>query len=200
MSLKTFGAEVLADFQTTAAIAPSSRYLIRAMLEPLPLDQASIVVEFGAGTGVMTQALLDRLPQHATLLAFEINPRLFRYLKGNLPDPRLLLFNASAETLGQELRRRGCQRVDAAVSSLGLTLMSEQQRRDVLCELVPFLDQKSVFTQFQYIHGQLVYFRFKDGRAVRFSSGRLLRQYFASVQRKIIWRNLPPAFVFTCYR
>src|SRR5713226_5458183 len=80
MSLKTFAAEALADFPTIAAVAPSSSHLARAMLEPLPLGKASTVVELGAGTGVITGALLDVLPGPATLLAFEINRRFFSYL------------------------------------------------------------------------------------------------------------------------
>ena len=139
MSLRTFAGEVLADFQTTAAIAPSSNSLVQAMLEPLPLRTAKVVVELGPGTGVMTRALLDRMPQNAVLFAFEINPRFFRYLSGTSSDPRLHLINASAETLEEEFRRRGTKRVDAVVSSLGLSLMPDQQRHAILGGLLPFM-------------------------------------------------------------
>src|SRR4030095_6761995 len=61
--------------QATRQFVPSSLYLTKAMIEPLPLAQAKLVVEFGPGTGVMTRALLKRIPTDATLLAFEINPR-----------------------------------------------------------------------------------------------------------------------------
>ena len=57
-----FMAEALADFNTIGAIAPSSRYLTRAMLEPLSLETAKVAVELGPGTGVMTRALLQALP------------------------------------------------------------------------------------------------------------------------------------------
>src|SRR3972149_1232869 len=73
--MKTFSAEALANFQTTSAVAPSSRYLIRAMLAPLPLARARAVVEFGLGTGAITRALLDSLPRPATLSSFAISPR-----------------------------------------------------------------------------------------------------------------------------
>jgi len=37
MSFKTFAVEALANYKTTGAVAPSSRYLARAMLSPLTL-------------------------------------------------------------------------------------------------------------------------------------------------------------------
>lgn len=194
MSLKTFAAEVLTDFPTVAAIAPSSSHLAGAMLEPLPLARARTVLELGAGTGVITRALLDALPRHAMLFAFEINHRFFVHLKKSIADPRLVLFNSSAENLGQALRRRGIKRVDAVVSSLGLGFMDDLERHRLLGALVPFLDARSVLTQFQYIHG----LQLKNGRLRRLSLRPLLSKYFQSVQSKTIWRNLPPAFVFTC--
>jgi len=193
-SFRTFAAEALTDYKTTAAVAPSSRYLAHAMLEPINLSEASTVVELGPGTGVMTRALLDVLPKNATLLAFEINGRFYRYLKKNIPDKRLVLLRTSAEHVGRELRRRGRTRGDGVVSSLGLGLMSDRERRALIGALLPFMDDDSVFTQYQYIHGLEV----KDGRLRRFSVGSLLQQYFASVERKMVWRNIPPAFVFAC--
>jgi phospholipid N-methyltransferase len=85
--------------------------------------------------------------------------------------------------------------VDVAVSSLGLAFMPDRQRQALFERLVPFLHSRSVFTQYQYIHG----LQFREGRLSRLNLRPLLRQYFVSVQSKIEWRNLPPAFVFTCH-
>jgi phospholipid N-methyltransferase len=184
----------MTDFLTVGAIAPSSRFLADAMVEPLPLAKARVVVEVGAGTGVMTQALLGLLPSDATLLAFEINDRFSRYLRANIPDPRLHVINASAETLQQEVRHRGFDHVDAVVSSLALGFMPESQRRAFLGELGTLLGETGVFTQYQYLHR----LQLKNGHVKKFHLVHLLRRYFRSVQQKMIWRNLPPAFVFAC--
>jgi phospholipid N-methyltransferase len=195
MSLKMFVDEALANFPTVAAISPSSKYLATAMLEPLPLARTRIALELGAGTGAITHALLDRLPPRATLLVFEINRRFFDCLRRNISDPRVILINSSVENLDSELQRRGIQQVDAVVSSLGLGFMPGRQRHALFQRLSPFLHQRSVFTQYQYIHG----LQFVDGRLCRFDLKPLLNRYFASVQSRIEWRNLPPAFVFTCH-
>jgi phospholipid N-methyltransferase len=195
MSLRTFVVEALADFPMVAAISPSSRYLATAMLEPLPLARTRIALELGAGTGAITHVLLDQLPSNATLLVFEINRRFFDCLQRSISDPRVILINSSVENLDSELRRRGIQSVDAVVSSLGLAFMPDHQRRALFQRLSPFLHRRSVFTQYQYIHGM----QFVEGRLCRFNLRPLLRRYFSSVQSRIVWRNLPPAFVFTCH-
>src|SRR4029077_1616050 len=135
MNAAAFVAEALSDFGTVSAIAPSSRYLTQAMLRPLPLENARVVVELGPGTGVMTQSLLKQLPRDATLLAFEINHRFARYLKSTITDPRLVLIHARAEALQEELSRHGYRHVDAIVSSLAMGLMSYRERHALLGEI-----------------------------------------------------------------
>jgi len=195
MSLRTFIIEAITNFPTVAAISPSSSYLASAMLAPLTLANARVAIELGAGTGAITHMLLDQLPPDATLLVFEINPRFFDVLQRSISDPRVILINSSAENLDFELRRRGITRVDAVTSSLGLAFIPEVERQALFQRLSPFLHEKSVLTQYQYIHG----LQFVGGRLCRLNLRPLLSRYFGSVQSRIVWRNLPPAFVFTCH-
>jgi len=189
-----FMAEALADFGKIGAIAPSSRFLTRAMLQPLSLETAKVAVELGPGTGVMTRALLRALPRDATLLTFEINERFTRHLIATVDDPRLIVINAPAEALGKELKRRGYSRVDAILSSLAMAFMSTQQRQRILGEASAALSNAGIFTQYQYLHC----LQFSDWQLSKFDLEKLLAQYFRSVEKKIIWPNLPPAFVFAC--
>ena len=193
-NFKTFVGEALADFSVTASISPSSKYLASAMLDPLPLSRVRVAVELGAGTGAITHSLLRRLPPSAKLLVFEINPRFYECLQRTISDPRAILIHASVEDLAIELQRRGIEQVDAVVSSLGLAFMPEPTRQRLFEHLKTLIHPRSVFTQYQYIHGM----QFVDGRLRRFDLRSLLHRYFSSVQMTIEWRNLPPAFVFAC--
>jgi phosphatidylethanolamine/phosphatidyl-N-methylethanolamine N-methyltransferase len=190
----TFAMQALADFRTVGAVAPSSRHLTRAMVAPLPLRRAKVVVELGCGTGVVTRALLNEMPRRSTLLAFEINSRFARCLQETISDPRLVVINASAENVRQEVHSRGFKHVDAVASSLALTLMPEQLKRDILNESGGVLRPGGVFTQYLYLHG----IQWQGGKPSFFAGGRMLRRYFRDVAHTIVWPNLPPAFVYAC--
>lgn len=194
MSLATFASQALTDFQGTAAVAPSSRFLAQAMVEPLPMAEARLIVEFGPGTGVMTRRLLAAARSDAKLLAFEINPRFVDYLREEITDPRLEIIAAGAESAGAELRRRGCEQVDAVLSSLGFGLLPEAVGHDILQGLAPLLHSGSGFTQFQYLQRM----RWRRGKMEFFDVGGLLSQYFGTVQQSRVWRNFPPACVYHC--
>jgi phospholipid N-methyltransferase len=194
MSLKTFVEEAINDFATVASVSPSSKFLAEAMSEPLPLRQARVAVEFGAGTGVITVAMLERLPLDAKLFVFEINKRFLECLRSNITDPRMVLIDSSVENLDTELHKYGIQQVDAVASSLGLAFLGDVHRQELFQRLAPFLHRGSVLTQYQYVHG----LQFDGTRLSRLDLMPLFRQYFSSVECKIEWRNLPPAFVFTC--
>jgi phospholipid N-methyltransferase len=194
VDLATFAVEALADIRTVGAVAPSSRYLTRAMVDPLHLRNAQVVVEMGCGTGALTQLMLSQMPSKSVLLAFEINARFSCYLRKRIRDPRLVVINASAETMKDEVVRRGFERVDAVASSLALTLMSDQLRNAILSESAALLHPSGVFTQYHYLHGM----QWQEGRLGRFPGAKLLLQHFRSVERTIVWRNLPPAYVFVC--
>jgi phospholipid N-methyltransferase len=188
--------EALADFRTVGAVAPSSRFLTRAMVDPLPLRRAKVVVELGCGTGTVTRALLEQMPRESTLLAFEINPRFSQYLQENISDPRLQVLTTSAENIREEVRRRGFKQVDAVASSLALTLMSDQLKHDILSESGGVLRPGGVFTQYLYLHG----IQWQGGKPGLFAGAQVLRRYFREVQQTIVWPNLPPAFVYACRR
>jgi phosphatidylethanolamine/phosphatidyl-N-methylethanolamine N-methyltransferase len=200
--LALFLEEALANYPSVASVAPSSRHLARAMAEPLRHMKAGVVVELGAGTGVITRALLDLLPADATLIAFEINKKFYRYLRRNFHDPRLLLINDCAETLGRHLAQLGLKRVDAMVSSLSFSLMTARQRHAILKGLFACLDAKSVFLQYHYLPARIVNAfpqRRRDGNRP-LNVPRMLHQHFGSVESHIVWRNLPPALVYACER
>jgi phospholipid N-methyltransferase len=76
-----------------------------------------------------------------------------------------------------------------------LGFMSESQRRSIFEGLMPFMRPHTVLTQYQYIHS----LQFANGRLRRLSLRPLLNRYFSSVESKIVWRNMPPAYVYTCH-
>ena len=123
MSVVTFLRNAIADYKNTASLVPSSRHLAQVMVRPLCGKAPRVVVEFGPGTGVITRELLRLMPDDGTLFAFEISPRFVTYLRETIPDLRLQVVQAGAETAAAELSYRGIEQVDGVVSSLGISFM-----------------------------------------------------------------------------
>lgn len=194
MKLAPFTTQAIVEFSSTAAIAPSSRYLAQAMAAPLGLERCSTVIEFGPGTGAMTRELLRRMRPDARLYAFEINPSFCRHLSELFDDPRLEIIPSGAQRAPEELARRGLARVDAALSSLGLSLMDDALQHEIIASAAGLLSPRGRFTQFQYV----VRTRMQGLIPRHFSIQPLLESYFRDVSRRVIYRNFPPSFVYSC--
>src|ERR1700732_4701115 len=66
------------------SIVPSSRFLIRQLLEPVDWAQARVIVEYGPGVGVITFEVLRRMRPDAMLIAIETNPAFVSYLRESI--------------------------------------------------------------------------------------------------------------------
>src|SRR5437763_277580 len=67
------------------AILPSSKQLAVAMARWLPPDHHSYALELGPGTGVVTQALLERGLRQDRLIAIEQSPKMADLLRTRFP-------------------------------------------------------------------------------------------------------------------
>lgn len=135
---------------STAAVAPSSRYLARRMVAALPPGTRR-VIELGAGTGTFTGALLDHGIAAADLLAVEFNPALHDYLRDRFPG--LGVVHADARALGQSaaiaaFAARGP--VQAVISGLGLLAMPASVQRAILHGAFALMPRDGRFVQFTY--------------------------------------------------
>lgn len=82
--------EMVSSPRQVGAIAPSSRKLAAVMAESLPRDYQEYVLELGPGSGVVTQALLDRGLPPNRLIAIEKSPRLAEHLRHKFPSAHIL--------------------------------------------------------------------------------------------------------------
>src|SRR3984885_1986989 len=65
------------------SIVPSSRFLIKQLLEPIDWTQARVIVEYGPGVGSITAEILRRQRPDASLIAIEINPEFVGFLRAS---------------------------------------------------------------------------------------------------------------------
>jgi phospholipid N-methyltransferase len=114
-----FFREFLRKPKEVGSLIPSSRFLVRRVLRLGEVDRAGVVVELGAGTGVITRQILARIPLESKLVAIEINRDFARVLGQTYArDSRFHLFNGSAEDLDRALARIGKSEADLVVSGI----------------------------------------------------------------------------------
>jgi phospholipid N-methyltransferase len=140
----------LRDPRSIAAIAPSGRELARRIARAVGRDAKS-VVEIGAGTGAVTQALLDGGVPAGGLLVVERNPELAALLSRRFPEVEVIrgdAFDLEGVVSGADSVRPG--RVDAVVSGLGLVTVDRERQRRLLGQVFRVLRPAGRFVQFTY--------------------------------------------------
>ncbi len=173
---------------TVGAFWPSSEELSRAVVDSCVFPPWGIVVELGPGTGSFTSLLLERLEDRGRLLALEINPTNLAVLRLRLP--RCAAIHDSAENLDRYVGRG---RADCVVSGLAWGNMLPATQDRIMNAIVRALSPGGQFVAFAYAHARYY------PTTLRFR--KLMFREFARVETSpIIWRNLPPAYVYRCWR
>ncbi len=200
-----FFSQLLSNFGTVGAIAPSSPLLAKAIVHPLedrPQRPIS-VLEAGAGTGVFTSQILKRLRRGDRLDVYELNPRYFGYLSRFLQGQELHsrgircnLYNADVRLLSQ------ARPYDFIVCGLPFNSFDVQTVDEILEILMSHLAATGVFAYFEYSLPPGVRSRFLKAaerdrlRKVSLRIGRFVRKHqFGSRQ---VWWNFPPAKARFC--
>ncbi len=132
------------------SLVPSSRFLIRRVLECGGVSRARVVVELGAGTGVLTREILRRMPQDGCLLAVEINPRFVRVLRREIQDPRLVIFEGSSTDLEEALGQAGERCADLVLSGIPFSTMARGEGFRTLKAAKQVLGPSGRFVAYQF--------------------------------------------------
>lgn len=177
-ALWVFIREFVSAPTAVGAVWPSSRRLAKHLAAQVSLPSRGLVIELGAGTGVVTQALLERGVSPEKLVVVERAPAFVGYLRARFPSIRVILGDASL--LGSLLPPG--ELVDAIVSSLPLRTL-------------PSTDAAAIVRQWRRILPP-------EGNAIQFTYD-LLRRHDQPIEglavhaSRIVWRNVPPARVLT---
>ncbi len=176
------------------AVAPSSPHLAREMASIVPRtasETGPVVVELGPGTGALSRAVRDRLPEGGRHLAIELDSGMVEHLRADLPW--LEVVQGDAAKLRTLLADHGVDRVDAVISGLPWSIFPGELQRDILAEIGQVLVPGGAFTTFAYVHA----LGMSGARAFR---NRLDLAFDEVLTSRTVWRNVPPARIYTCRR
>jgi len=164
------------------SIVPSSRFLIKHLLEPIDWAQARVIVEYGPGVGVVTAEILRRMRPDASLIAIETNTDFVRFLRTSARDKRLHVIEASAELVVEILRQYGYEKASYIISGIPFSTVSASMRESILHKTSSVLEPRGSFLVYQFSTRVL-----QD-----------LQRNFRYVRQQFEPLNILPAHLFFC--
>lgn len=166
----------------TGSIVQSSPFLVREMIKPIDFDKAKVIVELGAGTGVITKKILKNMSKDSLLFCFEVDNCLCQELENRVKDKRLIVISDGAEKMSQHLKKYGIDKVDYVISGLPLVVLPKEEVTTIINQVIESLNQNGKFIQFQY----------------SLTSQKKFRKMFSEVKTCFTMFNIPPAFIYVC--
>jgi len=171
------------------AVVPSGRLLAEAMARAtlsVMAGRDGHIIELGAGTGEVTKALLAAGIPAGRLALVERDQELAAFLRRHFRGPQIV--EGDAARLPRLMATHGIERVAAVVSSLPLLSLPTEVVNGIVYGVFDALPRGAALVQFTYGPSPPV------PRALR------ERLRLQAVSGRRIWRNVPPAVVWTFTR
>lgn len=184
----TFLREGLFATRTTGTITPSTPALAKTIATLADVRSARVVVEFGPGTGAITEVLLSELQPDSTFLAIEINPKFVEAMRRRFPSVRVI--QDTAANVPRHLEELGIDGCDCIVSGLPWALFDEPLQDQILEAVIDVLRPGGRFVTFTYVFSPWT----RRGRRFR---RKLFDCFDGHVDlSRVVWTNAPPAFAY----
>lgn len=161
------------------SIMPSSPVLVASIMAAIDWQLARVIVELGAGTGVVTRAINSRRPEDSVFISFEKDEQMRHDLQKRCPD---VVVGSDAFHLLLEMQKHGYKHADCIVSCLPFANFNRHQQSQLLDSIYSALRPGGMFIAFQYslqLQAQL-------------------EAVYEEIDCQFVMRNIPPAFVYVC--
>jgi len=173
--------ESIKNLKTIGTLTPSSKFLCKGMVKHVDFDKAQLIVELGAGDGVITKHILENMRSDARLLVFEVNENFCNLLR-EIEDDRMILVEDSAENLAIHLKKAGASHIDYIVSAIPFVVLPDELSYSIVKECKKYLRKGGLFIQLHY----------------SLLARKMYKAIFGNVDINIVPLNIPPAFVLVC--
>lgn len=164
------------------AVLPSSRWLARAMAQQVDIKKSGSVIELGAGTGVVTYALLQTGMEASRLIVIEREQKMFTSLAAHFHHLNVLC--ADAMHLDEVIKAQHVTHINSIVSSLPLLSMPKLVRRTIEYRMAEAIGKEGRIIQFTY------------GPKSPISKETLKRYKLTGRRVRMVLANVPPAHVW----
>jgi phospholipid N-methyltransferase len=176
-SLLIFAKALFTNPLKMGAAWPSSKRLAQAMVKDIPVNNHDSILELGAGTGVVTQALLEHGITPQQIFVLEHSKALANFLAQSYPNMHII--HGDALHIDELLSDKNVT-TSAVVSSLPIKFFSQQQLEKLYQQIYQVLQPGGLYIQFTY-----------DLRR----KNQISTNKFKHLTTKYVWLNFPPAKV-----
>lgn len=163
---------------TVGTITRSSSFLCKEIVKQIDFTPGQVILELGAGDGVITKYLLDKMAPDARLIAFEVNPVFCEELR-RLDDKRLTVVDQDAARMHEILAALGIGKVHHVVSAIPFVIFPEAVALQIIQAAFDHLEASGKFIQ---VHYSLL-------------AKKLYDKIFGFVRIRFVPFNIPPAFL-----
>jgi phospholipid N-methyltransferase len=179
----SFLLQYITNPKTVGAIFPSSKFLALKMIKNIDFHNAKFIIEYGPGTGVFTEKLLKMRSNDATILLIEYNYEFYNILREKYEkEQNIHIIHGSAENIDKYMSDYNIPYADYIISGLPFASLPI----DVSCKILE-KTQKSLGDGGKFITFQYTLLR-----------KNFIEHYFKDTNISKEFRNLPPAYIFSC--
>lgn len=189
-------------FQTTGAVAPSSRFLAAALTGPMrKRERPARILEVGPGTGAVTRRIVRELEPEDRLDLVEINRRFAAVLRHHFRTEPCFREKRSLV----RIHRRPLQEFEAEapydyiISGLPLNNFDPELVRTIFDSFFRLLAPGGTLSYFEYMYVRPIRRQLSNGaeRTRIVELDEILKEYLARhrFRRSWVFANFPPAWV-----
>jgi phosphatidylethanolamine/phosphatidyl-N-methylethanolamine N-methyltransferase len=134
--------------KSMGSIMPSSMTLARAVARSVSWEPGQTLIELGAGTGGISQGLLEKGMPSEALMMIELDEELYDYLRNRFPGVRVV--HGDATKLADIVGDQGVQNVSTVVSGLPMVNMPFDFKKAIVGESFKSLIPGGCLLQYSY--------------------------------------------------
>jgi len=132
-----------------ASITPTSEWGVKKICSKIDFSHCQVVVEYGPGTGVISQHLLKNMGPNGHLLLVERNMDFAKILKKRFPDPRVTIINDCASRVLDALAQLGKVKADYVISGIPFSFLTNSLKDTIIKNTFTALKPGGKFLAYQ---------------------------------------------------
>ena len=175
---KLFTISAFKNLKQTGSLFRSSKFLAEKLTDSLSPKKEMVIVELGAGDGIITKQILAKIGKNSRLYSYEINENFLPKLQA-IKDERLTVLNSCVSKIAADFKKG---EIDMIISSLPLTNIDRTFKKYLMDDVKVILKPEGQFIQYQY----------------SINDKSFLKNSFTNFTTNFCLLNLPPAFIYTC--